>query len=75
MIEIIDLTLCDGDIGSSVRLKVTGDSDVRGLYQYVKERAIEVAETEMLKTQGRRMYLVEMGENDRRFALCVDVYK
>lgn len=65
MIEIIDLELCDGDISSSVRLKVTSDSDVRGLYQYVKERALDVAEN------GN--YLVEMGENAEGLP-CASMY-
>jgi len=73
MIEVIDLTLCDGDIDSSVRLKATDDSDIRGLYNYVKERAMDAAECVMLNTQGRRMYVVEMGENAEGLP-CASMY-
>lgn len=69
MIEIIDLELCDGDISSAVRLRATEDSDVRGLYQYVKERAVDAAET----AQGQKMYLVEMGENAEGLP-CASMY-
>lgn len=63
MIQVMHISSCANDVAVSELKQFNEDCDIRLLYNYVKDAAIDEANRAMLQTQGRKMMTVEMVED------------
>lgn len=64
MVRIIGMTALKDDVAIDEMVTLSEDVSLRDIYDFVKDIAMTEANNVMLNTQGRRRYLVEMGENE-----------
>lgn len=64
MVRIIGMTALEDDVAIDEMVTLSEDVSLRDIYDFVKDIAMTEANNVMLNTQGRRRYLVEMGENE-----------
>lgn len=65
MVRIIGMTALEDDVAIDEMVTLSEDVSLRDIYDFVKDIAMTEANlAARLNTQGRRRYLVEMGENE-----------
>lgn len=73
MIQVFHISGSDSDVSVESLNEFREDCDLRLIYNYVKNAAIDEANSALLQTQGRKAMTVEMGEDYNGYP-CADLW-